>query len=121
VLAHDPLPQETSASARASAQNSGTDNSSAREDGMTPAAVSSGSTGMPSVLRLERNILRRWPNAAAVTRSSAGLAAGANGAVRGTNDTTLEVTFGAGTKAEGGTSNRIFGALSHCTMTDNRP
>ena len=77
--------------------------------------------GTPSVFRLERSILRRWPKAAAVTRSRAGFAAGASGAARGISATTLDVTFGGGTKARGGRSNRIFGSVSHCTSTDSRP
>src|SRR5436190_7161687 len=86
-------------SAHASAQNSATESSSARAVGVTPAASSNGSGAMPSVRRLARSILRRCPNAAAVTRSSAAFGAGASGAARGTNDTTLDVTFGGGTEA----------------------
>ena len=76
---------------------------------------------MPSVRRLARSILRRCPNAAAVTRSSAAFEAGASGSARGRSDTRLDVTFGGGTKARGGKSNRIFGSASHCTMTDSLP
>src|SRR5437763_1305404 len=49
---------------------------------MTPAASSSGSVGTPNVLRLDRSILRRCPNAAAVTRSRIAFAAGGGGLVR---------------------------------------
>src|SRR5207253_509156 len=63
----------------------------------------------------------RPPDAAAVTRSSAAFDAGASGAARGTSDTTLDVTFGGGTKALGGRSNKIFGSASHCTITDSLP
>ena len=42
----------------------------------------------PSACRLGRSILRRWPKAAAVTRSSARGSAGASGAARGTSATT---------------------------------
>src|SRR5712691_4876259 len=109
------------ASARARAQKSATDSSSARAVGTMPARASRGSTGTPSVLRLERSILRRWPKAAAVTRSRTGFAAGASATGRGVRRTTLDVTFGGGTKARGGRSKRIFGSVSHCTTTERRP
>src|SRR5262249_37127793 len=69
-------------SARASAQNSAIDNSSARAVGATPAVARSGSTGTPNVLRLQRSILRRWPKAAAGARSSGPLSAPARGSRR---------------------------------------
>ena len=65
-----------------------------------PAAASSGSGSAPSDFRLWRSILRRWPNAAAVTRSSSARSQ-ASGSARGTSSTTDEVTFGGGTKADG--------------------
>src|SRR5947207_256415 len=49
----------------------------------------SGSTGTPRVLRLERSILRRWPKAAAVTRSSTGFDAGASARGRGDTQSAL--------------------------------
>ncbi len=107
--------------ARASAQNSTTDSSSARAVGAMAAWASRDSTGTPRVLRLERSILRRWPNAAAVTRSRTGLEAAAKGLARGARRTTLEVTLGGGTKARGGRSKRILGSVSHCTRIDSRP
>ncbi len=67
-----------------------------------PARSSNGSTASPSGFRLVRNILRRWPNAAAVTRSSAGRRAGASGLARGMIATTLDVTFGGWHKSPGG-------------------
>src|SRR6185437_14716985 len=101
-------PTAAASSPRANAQNSVTESSSARAVGTIPAPASSGSAGIPSDLRLDRSILRRCPNAAAVTRSSVGLSAGDSGTGRGVNRTTLDVTFGAGVKARGGMSNRIF-------------
>src|SRR5215472_18466715 len=107
--------------AQARAQNWATESSSARAVGATPAHASTGPTASPSDFRLVRNILRRWPNAAAVMRSSAGRRAGASGSARGRIATTLDVTVGGGTKARGGTSNRIFTSASHCARTERRP
>ena len=61
-------------------------------------------------MRLVRSILRRCPNAAAVTRSSADRRAGATGSARGRMATTLEVTFGGGAKARPG--DQALGDLS---------
>ncbi len=107
---------------RASAQNSGTVSSSARAVGSTPAAAHSaaGSTS-PSVFRLARSILRRWPKAAAVMRSRSSKRQGASFSGRGTRLTTVEVTLGAGRKAPGGTSKTRVGTVSHCTRIDSRP
>ena len=54
----------------------------------------------PSDFRLARSILRRWPKAAAVTRSSARRSQG-RGSARGTSCTSDDVTFGGGTNADG--------------------
>ena len=54
-----------------------------------------------------RSILRRWPKASRVTSSSAPRSQGWRGCARGLICTTDEVTFGAGTKASGGISNRM--------------
>ncbi len=62
--------------ARARATKPSTGISSARAVGSMPAAASSGSGSGPSDFRLCRSILRRWPNAASVTRSSSAAVAG---------------------------------------------
>ena len=96
--------------ARASATNPSTGISSARAVGSMPAAASSGSGSAPSVRRLWRSILRRWPNAASVTRSSSAAVARQRRRRAGSARTTDDVTFGGGTKADGCMSNRIFGS-----------
>src|SRR5688572_16458644 len=90
----------TRSNARASATKPSTGMSSARAVGAMPAASSSASGSGPSVLRLWRNILRRCPNAAAVTRSSS-LRSHDSGFVRGTSSTSDDVTLGGGTNADG--------------------
>ena len=82
--------------ARARAQNSSTDSSSARAVGGTPAAAIKASVSTPSVFRLARSILRRCPKAAAVIRSSARRSAGASGAGRGVSPTRVDATLGGG-------------------------
>ena len=67
-----------------------------------------------------RSILRRWPKAASVTRSSARRSQG-RGFARGMSCTTDEVTFGGGTKAEGAMSNRIFASVRQPASTESRP
>ena len=74
----------------------------------------------PSERRLWRSILRRWPNAAAVMRSSVVRVQG-RGLARGTSRTTDEVTLGGGTKAEGATSNMIFASVRQPASTARRP
>jgi hypothetical protein len=75
---------------------------------------------MPSCLRLWRSILRRWPKAASVTRSSA-LRSQGGGFARGISCTSEEVTFGGGTKADGAMSNRIFACVRQPASTESRP
>src|SRR6185295_8175144 len=82
--------------------------------------VNSGKGSGASVLRLWRSILRRWPNAEAVTRSSR-RGSHRNGSARGISSTTDEVTLGGGTKFEGWTSNRIFACVRQEARTDSRP
>jgi hypothetical protein len=72
-------------------------------------------------LRLERNILRRWPNAAAVTFSSTAAWQGTGAASRGVMCTTEEVTLGGGVKARGEMSKSFVAWQRHCEMIDNRP
>src|SRR5271154_5708700 len=60
----------TLASALASATNPAMPISSARFVGATPACASNAAGSVPSVRKLARSIFRRWPKAAAVTRSS---------------------------------------------------
>ena len=94
----------------------------ARAVGSMPQAAAWGPIA-PSDRRLRpRNILRRRPNAAAVTRlhTSADRAHG-SGSVRGIRRTTEEVTFGGGTKAAGATSNRIFASQRQPASTASRP
>ena len=69
----------------------------------------------------DRNILRRWPNAAAVTRSRSGMRAGASGSGRGVKWMTVDVTLGGGTKACGEMSNSSSTSQSHEVITDSRP
>src|SRR5690348_1052128 len=85
-----------------------------------PAASSSGIGSDPSDLRLWRSILRRWPNAASVTRWSSAESQG-SGTGRGVSRTTEDVTLGGGTKAEGATSNRILASVRQPASTDKRP
>ena len=86
---------------RERAEPRSTGSSSARTVGAMPAAASSASVSPPSDFRLARSILRRWPKAAAVTRSS--VATGSRRPGRGARHepTTLDVTLGGGTKARG--------------------
>ena len=78
------------------------------------------SASPPIALRLCRSILRRWPKAACVTRSSERSAAG-SGSARGTICTIDEVTLGGGVKACRGTSNRIFACVRQPASTPSRP
>ena len=87
---------------RASASNSAIDSVSARRVGRMPACSSKASP--PRSRRLLRSILRRWPNAAAVTRSNAGQGAG-SGDRRGVSRTTAESTLGGGQNARAGSVN----------------
>src|SRR5690606_30700738 len=73
---------------------------SARASGSIPAA--SHRAAPPSCFRLERSILRRWPKAAAVTRSSLFSRSGGGRSVRGITCTTAEATLGGGVKAAAG-------------------
>ena len=61
----------------------------------------------PSVCRLWRSILRRWPNAASVTRSSR-RGSQASGSARGTSSHHRRCHFGRRHEGAGATSNRIF-------------
>jgi hypothetical protein len=94
--------------------------SSARAVSTMPTASSTGDGSGMSALRLWRSIFRRWPNAARVTASSAPARQG-RGAARGTSRTTLDVTLGGGTKAEGATSNRIDASVRQPHSTPSRP
>ena len=71
-----------------------------RASGAIPAA--SHRSAPPRVLRLERSILRRWPKAAAVTRSSRFSISRSGRSARGTRWTTALATFGGGVKAAAG-------------------
>ena len=73
-----------------------------------------------AIFRLWRSILRRCPKAARVTASSA-LTRQGRGRGRGVRWTTLEVTFGGGTKAEGGTSKRMRASVRQPQSTPRRP
>ena len=105
----------------ANPQNCCTVSVSARAVGSTPAASQSAIASPPRDFRLCRSILRRWPKAAAVTRSSVARLAGASGAGRGCKVTTLESTCGGGVKARGLTSKAIATSHSHCAMMLTRP
>ena len=70
--------------------------------------------------RLERSILRRWPKAAAVSRSS-DAAMTPSGWSAGTMWTTADVTLGGGTKAERSTFIAIRGARAPLRGTARRP
>src|SRR5262245_17424429 len=94
--------------------------SSALAVGSIPASASSEAGSTPKVLRLCRSILRRWPNAASVTRCSAA-ASHASGSCRGVSRTIEDVTFGGGTNAERATSNKILASVRQPAKTDNRP
>ena len=58
--------------------------------------------------RLARSILRRWPKAAAVTRSSTSRRHAGSGFAFGISCTIDDVTLGGGVKAERLTSNSFF-------------
>ena len=73
-----------------------------------------------AAFRLWRSILRRWPKAARVTRSRSAIRQG-SGSGRGRRWTTLEVTFGGGTKADGATSNRMVACVRQPHSTPSRP
>ena len=66
-----------------------------------PAAAHSASGSARSALRLWRSILRRWPNAAAVTVPSVFTEHSGDGRSMGSNSTTAEATLGAGVNAAG--------------------
>jgi hypothetical protein len=106
--------------ARASAANPAISISSARAVGLMPAASSSAAASMPSPFRDCLSILRRWPNAACVTRESAPISQG-RGVLRGTSSTTEDVTFGGGVKAAGGRSNRMRACVRQPASTPRRP
>ena len=74
----------------------------------------------PSPFRLWRNILRRCPNAACVTRANNFRLQG-SGDGFGTTSTTDETTFGGGVKADGGTSNNIRALVRQPQSTPSRP
>ncbi len=86
-----------------------------------PQACSSVSGSSTSCLRLERSILRRWPNAAAVTRARDCGVHGGEGSLCGTSSTTADATLGAGVKASRGTFMTMRGDVRHCASTDKRP
>src|SRR6185295_10256394 len=110
----------TLASTLASATNPATGISSARRVGSMPARSRMGIGSTLSTRRLDRNIFRRCPNAAAVTRSNVARSQ-ERGAARGTSRTTEEVTFGGGTKALRFISNRIFPSVRQPVSTLSRP
>ena len=110
----------TAANARASATKPAGEISSARALGSIPASSSKGSGSVASVFRLCRSILRRWPNAASVTRSSARRSQ-ASGAWRGARLTNDDVTLGEGTKALAATSKRMRASQRQPASTDKRP
>ena len=86
-----------------------------------PAESSSASACGVNARSAARSILRRWPNAAATTRSSTAGSAGASGAARGTSRATLEVTLGGGTNAAAGTSKARSARQRHCAAIASRP
>ena len=68
------------------------------------------------------SVLRRWLNAARTTaNSSFSSVTATGGAVRTRSRTTLDVTFGAGRKQPGATSNKISGSACHWVNTVNAP
>src|SRR5215211_2960581 len=107
-------------SARASATKPSTAMSSARAVGSRPAAIRSRNGSLPRAFRLWRSILRRWPNAAWATRSSARRSQ-TSGAWRGPSRTSEDVILGGGTNALGATSNRMRACVRQPASTDRRP
>src|ERR1700722_1578327 len=107
-------------SALARATNFSIEISSARTAPSMSAAARSGVGSTPRARQVWRSILRRWPKAAAVTRSSVDRVHG-SGAARGINRTTDDVTLGGGTKADGATSNMIFASVRQPARTARRP
>src|SRR6266481_4697277 len=89
-------------------------------DDVIRAASSNAVASRPRDLRLCRNILRRWPKAASLTRSSARRSQ-ASGAFRGTSSTRDEVTLGGGTKALAATSKQMRALQRQPTRTESRP
>src|SRR5262249_43218146 len=106
--------------ARASATNPATGMSCARAVGAISAAASKGSGLVVSDFRLCRSILRRWPKACWVTRSSA-WRSHKSGSGRGIRLTRDDVTFGGGTNAVRDTSKRMRAWLRQPARTDTRP
>ena len=111
--------------ARASAANPATSTSSARIVGSSPAAARSAGRSRPRSAAKPfsdwRSILRRWPKAAWVRPCERRQHRTAPASARGINSTTLEVTFGAGVKAAGATSNRIRACVRQPASTPRRP
>ena len=102
--------------ARASAQKP-RPTSSARMVPSIPAAESS-LAASPNDLRDERSILRRWPKAAAVTRSRSSSGRGEPLRRAASAAPRLEATLGGGTKASAGMSNSD--RTSHTPLGDHR-
>ena len=83
--------------------------------------LASNSSGMGvNCLRLERSILRRWPNAAAVTRPRVITEHAGCGLTRGVNATTADATLGGGVKASAGRCMTMWGSVRHCARTESR-
>ena len=68
-----------------------------------------------------RSILRRWPKAAAVSRSIAREQRGAGSSACGTKPTTADHTLGGGLKAPGGRRSSSVARPRHCASTPSRP
>ena len=108
-------------SSRASATNSATLTVSARRCAVDSEHLRARRSAPGTSFRLDRSILRRWPKAAAVSRSRTAGSTPA-GCSLGTMWTTADITLGGGTKAERWTFIAIRGvAIATARATDRRP
>ena len=116
------MSRESGGENRARLANSATESCSGRAVGSMPADAD-------AVFRIGRQRLQALAQHLAALAEGGGRhaspdrpdRAGATGSASGSRRTTLEVTFGGGTKALRETSNRIFGVVRHCGSTDSRP
>ena len=105
--------------ASASARNPSTGIVSARACGSSPATSTKASP--PINVRLDRSILRRCPNAAAVIYCKASRRAGEGRVAKGSRRTTADSTLGGGLNARAGTSMTRRALQVACTITAKRP
>ena len=114
------LRRRTRTAARASATNSSTLTVSARRSGSIP-SVASASSAPGTAFRLDRSILRRWPKAAAVSRSRT-LRIDARRARRPARcGPPPRPPWAAARTPSGAPPSRSAGVDRHCAATDSRP